>query len=406
MAGDNRKRRGRGEGSIYFRPDDQTWVGSVSLGTGSNGKRRRRVYYGNSKAEVQQALRKAQSDHDTGMLADVTKLKVVEYLDRWLENTAKGRVQPRTWHRYEQMIRLRLKPTLPDIALSQLRSIHVEGAYTTIRLRGASPSVCQSAAEVLHSALRDAVRLKMIPFNPTEGVDRPKYRRPEMTALSREQALLFLEAASGDRLFALYVVALDTGMRQGELLALEWSDIDMAAGVVVVQRTLEDVNGALRVKEPKTARSRRRIDLSGFAMETLHDHRKAMLAEGNARSPVFCASEGGHLRKSNQRQRSFMPTLARANALETERAKLAGREPTLLPRIRFHDLRHTCASLLLLADENVKVISERLGHASIQLTLDTYSHVLPTMGKRAAGKMDGILRPSRAPDTTRGQASN
>jgi integrase len=387
-----RKRRVRGEGSIYFRASDQTWVGSISLGQGTDGKRRRRVVYGKTAEEVSKELRRIQCEYDTGALADVTKLKVGEYLDRWLSSTAKARVQPRTWHRYEEMIRLRLKPCLPDLPLARLRSIHVEGCHTSIRLAGASPSVCQSAAEVLRSALRDAVRLKMIPFNPAEGVERPKYRRPEMQALSREQALLFLQAAKEDRLFALYVVALDTGMRQGELLALEWADVDLDAGVVVVRRTLEDQGGKLRVKEPKTAKSRRRIDLSHYALDALLDHRKRILAEGNARAPVFCAPEGGYLRKSNLRKRSFLPTLARANAKEAEQARQEGREPRPLPPIRFHDLRHTCATLLLLADENPKVISERLGHANIQMTLNTYSHVLPTMQKRAASKMDGILR--------------
>jgi integrase len=392
-----RKRRGRGEGSIYYRATDDTWVGSISLGHGPDGKRRRRVVYGKSKAEVQADLRRIQGEFDTGLLADVTKLKVAEYLNRWLNATAKARVQPRTWHRYEQMIRLQLLPWLPDVPLSQLRSIHVEGCRSLMRVRGASPSVCQSAAEVLRSALRDAVRLKMIPHNPTEGVERPKYRRPEMQAFAREQALVFLDAAREDRLYALYVVALDTGMRQGELLALEWPDVDLDAAVVVVQRTREDVNGRLRAKEPKTARSRRRIDLSAFALEALLDHRKRMLAEGNARGPVFCAPKGGYLRKSNLRKRSFLPTLARANALEAEAARRQAREPRPLPKIRFHDLRHTCATLLLLADENVKVISERLGHASVQMTLNVYSHVLPTMQKRAAGKMDGILRGSGDP---------
>jgi integrase len=350
-------------------------VGSISLGHGPDGKRRRRVVYGKSKAEVQEELRRIQSEFDTGLLADVTKMTVGEYLDRWLENTAGPRIAPKTHMWYEQQIRLHLKPALGSIPLARLRAIHVEGAYTSMRLKGTGARVRQMAATLLITALRDAVRLGMIPFNPALGVAKPRPAKREMQVLDRDQVAGLLEAAREDRLYALYVLAIDSGMRQGELFALQWPDIDFEGGAVVVQRNLEEIKGHLRLKETKTARSRRRIPVSRFTLDALHEHRKLMLAEGHTTGYVFPDTGGGGLRKSNFQRRSFHPALKRAG----------------LPRIRFHDLRHTCATLLLLADENVKVISERLGHASIQLTLDTYSHVLPTMQQRAADKMDRIL---------------
>jgi integrase len=158
-----------------------------------------------------------------------------------------------------------------------------------------------------------------------------------------------------------------------------------------VQRSLEERKGYLRLKEPKTEKARRRIDLSGFALAVMLEHRKRMLAEGFVSGPVFCDTTGKLLRKSNVLRNSFKPIIKRANQTAMAEAAKIGTAPLLLHEIRFHDLRHTCASLLLMANISAKVVSERLGHSSIQLTLDTYSHVLPTMQKKAAEAMDAIF---------------
>jgi integrase len=196
-----------------------------------------------------------------------------------------------------------------------------------------------------------------------------------MRVYDEAQARRLMAAASGHRLYALFVLALDTGMRQGELFALSWDDVDPSGGTLAVQRSLEEINGRQRLKEPKTGRGRR-IELSAFAAGVLQQHRERMAAEGHAGAPVFCSAEGGYLRKPNFLRRVYRPVLERAG----------------LPLLRFHDLRHTAATLMLLNDVNVKVVSERLGHASIQLTLDTYSHVLPSMQRTAAAKMDAFFR--------------
>ena len=156
-----------------------------------------------------------------------------------------------------------------------------------------------------------------------------------------------------------------------------WSagDVDFAAGTVQVRRSLEEINGKQRLKEVKTKKGRRRIDLSPFALDALHDHRKAMLAEGRVGPILFPDHDGGWLRKQNVARRSFKPALAWAG----------------LPDLRINDLRHTCATLLRLAGVNVKVVGERLGHSTVTLTLDTYSHVLPTMQREAAGLIGKIL---------------
>lgn len=389
-----RKRRGRSEGSIFQRADG-TWTASISLGYDDKGKRKRRVVYGATKKEVQEKLRAVQNAAVSGQLADAGTLTVAQYLARWLENTAKPRVQPKTHLRYEQLVRLRINPALGGVKLTKVAPLHVEQLFASLERDGVSARGRQMVGTMLHTALRDAVRLRLIPFNPASEVAKPRPRKQEMQIYDADQVARFLDAAKADRLSAMYVLAVDSGMRQGELFALQWTDIDFTTGSLQVQRSLEEINGKLRVKEPKSGRGRR-VELSRFTLDALHEHRKRMLAEGHTTSPVFCDQEGGYLRKGNVLRRSFWKIIHRANKAAEKAAEQTGQPAVPLRRIRFHDLRHTSATLLLLADVNVKIVSERLGHANIQLTLDTYSHVLPTMQKKAAEKMDGIFGGKRA----------
>jgi integrase len=370
-----RKRRGREEGSIYQRGDGM-WAASVSLGYDERGKRRRHVIYGHTKTEVQEKLRKIQHDAATGQLADAGAMTVKEWLTTWLE-TSKARIQPKTHLRYEQIVRLRINPHLGAAKLAKLAPVHVQQLFSALERATVSARGRQMAGTILHKALRDAVRLRLIPSNPAAEVEKPRPSKPRMQVYDEAQARALLAEAASHRLYALFVLALDTGMRQGELFALCWEDIDFDAGSVLVQRSLEEINGKHRVKEPKSGKGRR-IDVSAFTLDVLREHRRAMLAEGHYSpdAPVFPASEGGWLCKPNFQRRVYRPL-----------QKAAG-----LPTIRFHDLRHTAATLMLLNDVNVKVVSERLGHASIQLTLDTYSHVLPTMQRIAAERMDAFFR--------------
>jgi integrase len=207
-------------------------------------------------------------------------------------------------------------------------------------------------------------------------VDKPRAPRRTMQALTPEQVSALIAAAETDRLGALYVLAVATGLRQGELLGLHWEDVDLDAATIAIRRQLSEDGGVLELVEPKSDKGRRRVELPEFAVSALHAHRDRMLAEGLGAAPlVFCDSQGNPLRKSNLLRRSFKPFLERAE----------------LPEIRFHDLRHTAATLLLAQGVHPKIVQERLGHAQISLTLDTYSHVLPSMQKEAANKLDDLL---------------
>jgi integrase len=369
----NRKaRRGRGEGGIRYREDKQLWVAEVRTG----GKRV--SVYGTSKVEVQEKLRKLHNDVASG-IGRPSNLTVGQWLTQWLA-LVKPTVEPGTYRPYEINCRLHITPHIGSMKLVQMKKVHVQALYSTLAKGGMSPAMQRKVGTTLVIALNEALDLELIPANPavsrrTKRTRKPKADPPKFKILTPDELAVFLDAARIDRHYALYHTALDSGARPGELFALDWPDVDLDLGHLIITKSLEEIAGALRLKPAKTDKSRRRIDLSAETVKVLADHRKAMLAAGFISRPVFCDSEGGHIRLSNLHRDSFKPLLKRAG----------------LPHMRLYDLRHTCATLLLLADVPAKVVSERLGHSTITLTMNTYSHVLPTMQKKAADALGKIL---------------
>ncbi len=222
----------------------------------------------------------------------------------------------------------------------------------------------------------------MVPLNVAEAVKAPRPAPPEMRTLSVEETRKLLEAARSDKLEALYMLAVHTGMRQGELLALKWQDVDLENAKLSVRRTLTMSGGRIMLGELKTKKSRRTIRLTSAATRALRGHLARQMEEigrlGDLYKDeglVFTSRVGTIINPTNLRKRSFAALLRRVN----------------LPRIRFHDLRHTCATLLLQRDVHPKYVQELLGHANIAITLDTYSHVIPGMGDRAARAMEDAL---------------
>jgi integrase len=368
----SRKRRGRDEGSIYQRKDG-TWAGAISVGASETGKRKRRVVYGKTKTEVREKLQQLVRD-GAGQFS-ASKLTVAEYLARWLETVRLSR-SPATFKCYSLIVRLHISPRIGGVRLQRLEPSHVEGLYSSLAKDGASPRLRQLTHAVLHRALVKAVRQRLVRFNACSDIERPTVARKQMSPPSSEQMQILLSTATGHRLGALFVLAVATGMRQGELLGLHWGDIDLEGQTLHVQRSLSELDGKFDLKEPKSAKGRRQIELPSIAVEALKIHRRAMLAEGHIAGPVFCDSKGGWLRKSNLLRNVYFPLLKKAG----------------LPHFRFHDIRHGHATMMLGLGENPKIVQERLGHAQISLTLDTYSHSLPTMQRAAADRIDSALR--------------
>lgn len=369
-------KRGNGEGSIYRRQSG-TWAAQYTVWTAKG--RKRKTVSGKTRAEVSRKLTEAMGDRDRGLVYEAGNLTVGEYIMRWLEDSVKGTVRDSTYERYEYAIRPHIKPALGALKLKSLTPAHVRGFYREKLNAGLAPATVHKLHVVLHKALEQAVSDGLIPRNATQGIKLPRISSETVEPLSAEEANRLIEAASGDRLEAVYVLAIHAGLRIGELLALGWEDVDLEQGTLKVRRTLTHAGGEWRVGETKSGKGRK-VRLTRSAAESLRVHHKRQLEERmrlaglwDENDLVFPNEVGGILNPSNFRNRSFKRIKERAD---------------IPSDTRFHDLRHTCATLLLGEGVNPKVVSEQLGHASIRITLDTYSHVLPDMQESAAAAME------------------
>src|SRR5258706_6377874 len=372
-------KRGQNEGTIYKRSDGR-WEARVTLDLG-----KRKSHYAKTRQEAARWLAATLRAHDQGVqiLTD-ERQTVAQYLARWLD-TVQPTVKPRTSRRYEQLVRVHIAPStaLGAISLSRLSPQRVQRLWAEKLMTGCSPTTVHHMHAVLHKALEDALRLGLVPRNVTELVDPPRLARTEMHVLSPQEAERLLNAADGDRLKALYVLALTTGMRQGELLALRWRQVDLEHASLQVTATLYKHGPEIVFAEPKPKQSRRKVRLTSQAVTALREQRIRQHVERLEAGPgwmdldlVFCNSVGRPLDQTHLLRRAFYPLLVRAG----------------LPRIRFHDLRHTAATLLLLKHVPTKVVSELLGHASTAITSDLYSHVTPDMQDDAVSAMEAIFR--------------
>jgi integrase len=282
------------------------------------------------------------------------------------------------------------------VKLSKLAPLHVEQCYATMERgtggrKAASASTRKAAGVVLSIALRHAVRVKLVQSNPAADVAKARPAEREMRVMTERQARRFLDAAKPHRHYALFALALGSGMRQGELLALTWADIDFDKGTVEVKRSLSQVNAEFIVKEPKSKAGRRTVLLPPFALAALRDHRQAALKAGQITSPVFCTRTGTFTSKNNFVRQVFRPLLAKANAADVMRAGAANAELDPIPvDVRFHDLRHTHASHLISAGHSIKAVSRRLGHADITITLKVYAHLMPNDDEKLAAGVEAL----------------
>lgn len=374
-------KRGNGEGSIYpFKRDGAKvgYRGSYWVDTPSGPKRR--YMTGRTREDVAEKLAKAISDRAGGLVFDAGTTTTGEYLTRWLSDSVRGTVRGSTYRSYGRVVGGQLVPGVGCVKLAKLRPDHVRGLYRDMLDKGISTRTVQYAHTLLKRALTQALHDGLIPRNVAQAVRPPKLKRDEVQPLNAAQVRALLEAAAeaGDRLSTLYTAAVRTGMRQGEMLALRWPDVDLEAGTVQINRALSEGE----FTPPKTARSRRRINLSPATVSALKSHRKRQLEERMAKAGlwedhnlVFPSSVGTQKSQRNL-NREF---------------KAAAKRAGLPEHFKLYDLRHTCATLLLSRNIHPKYVQELLGHASIALTLDTYSHVIPGMDGGTGGAIDEAL---------------
>lgn len=363
-----------------------TWLVKIFQGRDTNGKRKyfSKAIHG-TKKDAQKYLTAKLREKDLGVFIEPAAMTLNAYLDKWLETAARPRLRERTFEDYRDYLKRYVRPSLGLRKLSDIKPLDVQNLYGEMLGRELSARTVRYCHAILSSALKQAVKWQLLIINPCAAVDLPRQQRAEMQALTPAEAAQFLAAARTDKWSVIFELAITTGLRPEEYLGLQWQDLDFATGYLIVRRALvwKRKGGGWTLQEPKTSNSRRTIPLPASVLASLRTHRRKQVEERLKVGPdyqnhdfIFAGELGNPLLMSNFFRRHFQPVLERSG---------------IAKKIRLYDLRHTCATLLLAAGENPKVVSERLGHASIVLTLDVYSHVLPSMQQAATDKLENLL---------------
>lgn len=362
-------RRAYRTGSIYQRQSDGRWVGSIPDGHGG----RARYVTGTTRELVEARLESLRTSTTSLPAAAPTSETVAAFLARWLEGERKrGRLRPRTASGYATLVRLHINPAIGRVRLPDLRPADIEFLVGEV-LDKRSQQTARHVYKVMHRALGMAARWELIASNPAEKVEAPMVRTAKAPKpLTSAEARRFLVAAADDPRFALYALAITTGMRRGELLALKWSDVDLKAGEVRVEKSLRQISRYVFAREDtKTEKSRRTLPLTGVALRALEKQQKAATTTGY----VFARADGRPLPPAEV-TREFQRTLTRLGFRE----------------VRFHDLRHTAANLMLdRMGGDIRAVSAMLGHATITTTVGMYGTAADDARRRAAKAMDDVF---------------
>lgn len=383
-------RRGWSEGTIYQRADGR-WCAQISMGV-RDGKRIRRSItgrLGDSKQDILDQLQKSLQQQATKTLAEPSKMTTREFLEHWLEFGAGTSVSPSTMASYRRNLETHVFGVIGHIKAQALTPMHVQSVLSRMKVHRRASGVTRHVAtdqpaadrskqyvfSVLRRAFSRGIQWGVLVRNPCDGCERPKSQKHQINPLNLQQSQEFLAAALESPLQALFVVAIQTGARQGELRALRWSDVNLAEKTLSIRRTLTETDEGTVEKTTKTSKGVRQVTLPDLALEVLTELRKESLRRAWSKNGVvFHLGNEKHLTRG-QVNREFTRVLKRAN----------------LPRIRFHDLRHTHATILLLKGVHAKIVQERLGHSTIGITIDTYSHVLPSMQEEVSQKLNQLF---------------
>ncbi len=364
--------------------DSYTIVLNLGVDPASGKRKQQWISVKGTKKDAEKRLAELLHQLDNGTFMKPGRTTLADYLKQWLKDYCWVNLAPRTVEGYESIVRCHIIPTLGQIPLTQLKPEHLQHIYSEKLAAGLSHRTIRYIHVTLHKALQDAVRLGIMVRNPADAVKPPRVQRHEMRTMNESDIHIFLEYAKSTPYYVLFYTALFTGMRRSELLAIRWSDVDLILCQLSVTRALHQLQDGSRIfRQPKTAKGRRLISLSPSTAIVLREHReqqeKMRQASGstlNEDDLVFCHVDGSPL----------LP-----NSVSHAWAKLACR--TGSKGIRLHDARHTHASLMLKQGVHPKIVQERLGHASIQITLDTYSHVAPGLQQAAANRFDDVVLP-------------
>jgi integrase len=383
------RKRGQGEGSIYKRKDG-LWVAAVNLGY-KDGKLHRKYYYGKTRTEVSDKLTGDLAKHNQGIPIVTARQTLKQFLASWLEDSVKPSVRPATYVSYETQIRVHIEPGLGHFQLTKLEPQHIQH-YMNNKLKpvksengelepGLSPKTVRYHRSILAMALKLALKWNLVSRNVAELVDPPTAQKFKVPSIDVEQARILLAAIKGDRMEALFSVALSLGLRRGEALGLRWQDVDFEARTLRVNQSLARINKGLVLSQPKTEKSKRVLRLPESLAVKLREHRTRQLEERMGAGAkwvdsglVFTTRIGTPIDPRKVKRR--------LDAIITNAS---------LPHFRVHDLRHFCATLLFAQGAPLKVVSEMLGHAQIGITADIYTEVIPKVIEQQVDLMDSIL---------------
>jgi integrase len=335
-----------------------------------------------TKKDAEKKLSELLHQLDTGNFMKPGKTTTSDFLEHWLTEYAKPNLSPRGFERYSSIIKNHLIPEIGNVPLALLKPEHLQKHYSSKLDRGLSPRTVRYHHAVIHKALETALKWGLVNRNVADAVDPPKFKRTDMQTWSEDELSQFLATATDSRYYPLFYTALFTGMRRSEMLALRWQDVDLISNHISINRGLHQLkDNSFVFTQPKSAKSRRTIALSPSVVQILAQHRETQKLEFAMQGIIPTDQD---LVFGNADGKPFRPNSI-TRAFETLSAQCG------LKVIRLHDTRHTHASLMLKQGVHPKVVQERLGHASIQMTIDTYSHVAPGIQEAAANRFDELI---------------
>jgi integrase len=372
------KKRAAGEGT-YCQRKDGRWMGQICLGHDVKGKIVRKTVYGHTLKEARDKIDGIRKQHESGLTNEKVGT-VGEFLDLWIADDVKvSRDGNKTIQEYADVCKRYIKPYIGHIKLQKLTSMHCRTWQGQLSREDFTANMRKKSLRVFSVAMTAALLNDLITRNPLIGVPKPSVKRRKIHPLEPEQCTALFSECHKHRLGDVIILAAMTGLRKGELFALHWDDVNIAERVITVRKGLEEVGGKTRLKEPKTKAGRRAVLLDAIAADAFAARVVKAKTEGlwkDSCAIVFSNNRGGYLLGSNFDRNVWYPIRKRAGISET---------------VRFHDLRHTQASLMLAAGVHPKVVQERLGHSDISLTLNTYSHLLAGMQADGVEKMADLL---------------
>ena len=370
-------RRGNNEGSIY-RQQNGLWRAAVSIGVG-----KRKYLSGQTRQEVAKKLTDVLKAKQDSTPIPSGRLTFARYAIDWLSSVRLAR-RPKTYESYESSLRIHIVPQLGHIQLNKLTPSDLERLYTSLTNNGAAPKSVRNYHACIHSMLDKAVRQGLLIRNVAGLVDLPRKVHRDLPMISYQQTQAFIRACRNYRLESLFILAITTGPRQGELLGLTWDNVDLETGEINIRQALQKIEGQPTLVEPKTSRSKRTVALTDIAVGSLRRHHVAQIKErmylgaawNNKFNLVFTTPTGTPLDKDNIRKR-VLPPIYRAAELST--------------KLTFHDLRHIAASPVLGKGVSIPTVSDMVGHADAATTLRVYAHAIPGAQREAAIALNRAL---------------